>query len=352
MCTFCPSTFKSEREVERHENSSHLRRQSWSCKTLIDPEAAFRPLPYEDHMCLYCGTLFSSLYSSYEGRARHLTEVHSFRICHLSKFFEADDFRQHLEHSHAASPNEWSNMLENACMEDEVSLERRVVASPALELAPVGLPGPLVEKPELRDAVSGDPPGVMGRGATIPNPLLPIPPIDSPRSRPPPEQKQCELSQSDYNNHSPKLSHPRDPQAATNQNFSEDETQTLARSEPKQTLPVESDQPRPSFRCLTCQRSFSRRTILENHQRTHTREKPFACKVPGCDKSFAQQSDRTRHGQSQHGEKSFICGGARIAGLSWGCGRAFARKDGLLEHHRKTGKGRKCFAEGSRVEGS
>jgi hypothetical protein len=99
-----------------------------------------------------------------------------------------------------------------------------------------------------------------------------------------------------------------------------------------------------SFTCPVCQQTFTRRTSLVNHQRTHTGEKPYTCKIAGCDQTFKQQGDKTRHEQAQHGEKTFICGDS-----TWGCGKAFGRKDGLLEHHRKTTKGKKCLEERDRM---
>lgn len=97
--------------------------------------------------------------------------------------------------------------------------------------------------------------------------------------------------------------------------------------------------------CSTCQRSFARRTILTNHERTHTGEKPFSCTFDGCSQTFAQQGDKTRHEQAQHTEKTFTCGNSQDEGPSWGCGKKFRRKDGLLEHHNKTKKGKQCLAD-------
>jgi len=46
--------------------------------------------------------------------------MHKFGECnHAKKFFRADHFRQHLKHSHAGTSGKWTNMLENACMQDE-----------------------------------------------------------------------------------------------------------------------------------------------------------------------------------------------------------------------------------------
>jgi uncharacterized Zn-finger protein len=97
--------------------------------------------------------------------------------------------------------------------------------------------------------------------------------------------------------------------------------------------------------CSTCQRGFARRAILVNHERTHTGEKPFSCTFEGCSQIFAQQGDKTRHEQAQHTEKTFICGNSQDEGPSWGCGKKFRRKDGLLEHHSKTKKGKQCLAD-------
>jgi uncharacterized Zn-finger protein len=101
----------------------------------------------------------------------------------------------------------------------------------------------------------------------------------------------------------------------------------------------------PPFVCSTCQREFTRRTILINHERTHTGEKPFSCTFEGCIQAFAQQGDMIRHAKAHSTEKIFRCGSSQDESPSWGCGKKFRRKDGLLEHHSKTKKGKQCLTD-------
>lgn len=86
--------------------------------------------PGEADVCGYCGEEFPRTGKSqgglcvseqdWEGRVRHLQDVHKFRECNASKkFYRADHFRQHLKHSHAGTSGKWTNMLENACMMEE-----------------------------------------------------------------------------------------------------------------------------------------------------------------------------------------------------------------------------------------
>lgn len=141
-CSYCGNRFKNKNEAERHQNSLHVRRHSWSCSALLDHgyASAFHEStnrPGEADVCGFCGDEFTR--SGVAGRARqateqdwdlrlrHLQEVHKFRECNSSKkFFRADHFRQHLKHSHAGTSGKWTNMLENACMlNEEPPLPRR-----------------------------------------------------------------------------------------------------------------------------------------------------------------------------------------------------------------------------------
>ncbi|TAQ83602.1 hypothetical protein B7494_g8079 [Chlorociboria aeruginascens] len=138
-CAYCRNRFKNKNEAERHQNSLHLRRHSWSCAALSGYSAAFHASsnrPNEADTCGYCGEDFprSGISSpspngpqiaivtdrDWDIRIVHLQEMHKFGECnHAKKFFRADHFRQHLKHSHAGTSGKWTNMLENACMKDE-----------------------------------------------------------------------------------------------------------------------------------------------------------------------------------------------------------------------------------------
>ncbi|KAI9754263.1 MAG: hypothetical protein M4579_004794 [Chaenotheca gracillima] len=142
-CSYCHNRFKNKNEMERHQNSLHLRRHSWSCATLSSYQAAFHPSTHsrsgpsssspnaqqqqhqqtnssqQTDVCGYCGEAFSCP-PNWEARYEHLNTIHKYNECNQSKkFFRADHFRQHLKHSHAGTSGKWTNQLENACMKDE-----------------------------------------------------------------------------------------------------------------------------------------------------------------------------------------------------------------------------------------
>lgn len=142
-CAYCPNRFKNKNEAERHQNSLHLRRQSWSCAALAGIEAAFHASMSAGgaDACGYCGEEFPNP-PQWDIRAEHLNHVHKFGECNQAKkFFRADHFRQHLKHSHQGTSGKWTNVLENACMKDEPLPEKRAVgqAPPALMVTTTGL---------------------------------------------------------------------------------------------------------------------------------------------------------------------------------------------------------------------
>ena len=154
MCNYCPNRFKNKNEAERHQNSLHLRRHSWSCAALAGIEAAFHSSSSNGaDVCGYCGEEFPNP-PQWDIRAEHLNNIHEFGECNQGKkFFRADHFRQHLKHSHQGTSGKWTNMLENACMTDETPPEKRVSpvavvpsgvqTPPALMVTTTGLGGPV-----------------------------------------------------------------------------------------------------------------------------------------------------------------------------------------------------------------
>ena len=131
-CNYCPNRFKSKNEAERHENSLHRRRTSWSCGALLDIRAAMQTSSYVNaDVCGYCGMEFP-IPAQWEIRADHLKTFHKFGECNKAKkFFRADHFRQHLKHSHQGVLNyRWTSILEYACMMQEGNVDH---ATPYVE---------------------------------------------------------------------------------------------------------------------------------------------------------------------------------------------------------------------------
>ncbi|KAI0151363.1 hypothetical protein BJ166DRAFT_535826 [Pestalotiopsis sp. NC0098] len=139
-CSFCGNRFKNKNEAERHQNSLHMRRHSWSCSKLhlsgyhhAYHESADRPGQVD--VCGYCGEEFARsgrpvgargddtrrpTEEDWDERLEHLQHAHKFRECNSSKkFFRADHFRQHLKHSHAGKSGKWISELEEKCRIDE-----------------------------------------------------------------------------------------------------------------------------------------------------------------------------------------------------------------------------------------
>ncbi|TRX92277.1 hypothetical protein FHL15_006892 [Xylaria flabelliformis] len=133
-CSYCGNRFKTKNEAERHQNSLHIRRQSWACSELHEAgyTHAFRSsltAAGDNTICCYCGAEISEASARDDGnllaggiwdvRLRHLKDAHKFGECNTSKkFYRADHFRQHLRHSHAAVLGDGTSQLEAVCMKE------------------------------------------------------------------------------------------------------------------------------------------------------------------------------------------------------------------------------------------
>ena len=60
-----------------------------------------------------------------------------------------------------------------------------------------------------------------------------------------------------------------------------------------------------TFQCSNCNKSFTKKTDLVQHQRIHSGEKPFQCSI--CNKCFALKDTLVNHQRTHTGEKPFQC---------------------------------------------
>ncbi|XP_007441784.1 zinc finger protein 436-like isoform X1 [Python bivittatus] len=78
-----------------------------------------------------------------------------------------------------------------------------------------------------------------------------------------------------------------------------------------------------SSKCLVCGESFSCKSSLNAHLKTHKEDKPFKCS--NCGKSFSQKKGLIRHERIHTGEKPYTC---------LECGKSFRQSAALITHQR------------------
>lgn len=62
-----------------------------------------------------------------------------------------------------------------------------------------------------------------------------------------------------------------------------------------------------NFKCRFCDRAFRFKNDIDNHERIHTGERPFACPKEGCDKTFKLKNARAIHVQVAHEGFHYKC---------------------------------------------
>ncbi|KAF8531387.1 hypothetical protein JB92DRAFT_3138902 [Gautieria morchelliformis] len=65
-------------------------------------------------------------------------------------------------------------------------------------------------------------------------------------------------------------------------------------------IPDEEEYPKKRYECPECGKAFDRPSGLETHSSRHSGNKPYACPIPGCDKTFSVRSNMTRHLRNKH----------------------------------------------------
>ena len=78
-----------------------------------------------------------------------------------------------------------------------------------------------------------------------------------------------------------------------------------------------------NFKCLYCQKTFTRKDLFIKHMRIHTGERPFKCNE--CQMNFKQAQHLKEHRMKHSGDRPYGCKF---------CAKTFRKKGGLKDHER------------------
>jgi hypothetical protein len=102
-------------------NAIHVKSDFWSCKALEDLLLAYDTETVDGgawDVCRFCGFGFLRENGAVDRDklVNHVEATHRIGECDPSKnFYRADNFRQHLKNTHAATPGRWLKTLEHVC---------------------------------------------------------------------------------------------------------------------------------------------------------------------------------------------------------------------------------------------
>ncbi|KAI8337760.1 hypothetical protein BC941DRAFT_426111 [Chlamydoabsidia padenii] len=79
--------------------------------------------------------------------------------------------------------------------------------------------------------------------------------------------------------------------------------------------------------CGRHDKPFTKRHKMHNHLRTHTGERPFVCRIPGCHKRFSRPDSLSTHQKTHSNIRPFIC---------MDCGKTYFHARSLRKHLKAT----------------
>lgn len=97
------------------------------------------------------------------------------------------------------------------------------------------------------------------------------------------------------------------------------------------TIPMNSEKSvkrrKVEYHCKYCDKSYLKPSKLEEHERSHTGERPYQCPHAGCGKTYIRSNHLTRHEKTHLNIKDHVCGYD-------GCEAAFTTKQHLQRHEK------------------